>query len=110
MARGDELMEALLDANAILMHPFVVGEVALGTLARREDTLSALVEMQMAVVAEPAEVLFFIQRNDIFGSGIGYVDAHLLVATTLTLEARLWTRDKKLRAVAERLSIAAEVE
>jgi hypothetical protein len=110
LARGNALMESLLDANAIVMHPFVIGEIALGHLPLRAETLSALARMQMSIVADPAKVVFFIQRQRIFGTGVGYVDAHLLVAATLTSETRLWGRDKKLRAVAERRSIAAEVE
>jgi hypothetical protein len=84
-----------------------MGEIALGNLPRRTETLSNLNKLPKAVTADPADVLYFIERNDIFGTGIGYVDAHLLVATTLTADVRLWTRDKRLRTVAERLAISA---
>ena len=101
------MMASLLDAAAVLMHPLIVGEIALGNLPRRAETLFNLDRLPKAVVADHAEVLFFIERNGIFGAGVGYVDAHLLVATTLTPEVRLWTRDKKLQAVAGRLAISA---
>jgi predicted nucleic acid-binding protein len=107
LALGDETMASLLDAEAILMHPFIAGEIALGSLPRRAEILSSLAKLPKAVVADTAEVLFFIERNKIFGAGVGYVDAHLLVAATLTPDVRLWTRDKKLRTVAERLAISA---
>jgi predicted nucleic acid-binding protein len=107
LARGDETMASLLDAEAVLMHPFIMGEIALGNLPDRVETLSDLNKLPKAVTADPAEVLYFIERNNIFGAGIGYVDAHLLVATTLTSNLRLWTRDKKLRTVAEKLAISA---
>jgi predicted nucleic acid-binding protein len=107
LARDDDAMVSLLDAEAILMHPFIMGEIALGHLPRRAETLFDLDKLPKSVVADSAEVLFFIERNEIFGAGIGYVDAHLLVATTLTPDVRLWTRDKKLRTVAERLAISA---
>jgi hypothetical protein len=47
-----------------------------------------------------------IERNRLFGQGIGYVDAHLLVAVRLTLGAALWTRDTRLGAVASQLGLA----
>ena len=107
LTRGDEMMASLLDADAVLMHPFIVGEIALGNLPRRAETLSNLDKLPKAVTVDPAEVISLIERKDIFGTGIGYVDAHLLVATTLTSDLRLWTRDKRLRTVAERLAISA---
>jgi predicted nucleic acid-binding protein len=107
LAHGDAMMASLLDAEAVLMHPFVMGEIALGNLPRRAETLSDLHKLPKALTADSTEVLHFIERNDIFGTGIGYVDAHLLVATTRTADVRLWTRDKRLRTVAERLAISA---
>lgn len=110
MARGDDRMSFLLETGTIIMHPFVVGEIALGHLPRRIETVSSLMQMRMVPLTDPVDMLSFIQNNKIFGSGIGYVDAHLLAASTLAADVQLWTRDKKLRAVAERLSIAAQVE
>jgi predicted nucleic acid-binding protein len=107
LARGDEIMASLLDAEAVLMHPFIMGEIALGNLPRRAETLSDLNKLPKAVTVDSTQVISFIERNNIFGTGIGYVDAHLLVATALTLDLRLWTRDKRLRAVAEKLAISA---
>ncbi len=104
------MMASLLDAEAVLMHPFIVGEIALGNLPRRAESLSALGNLPKAIVADNDEVLVFVERNQIFGTGVGYVDAHLLVATALTPEARFWTRDKKLRSVAERLAISATLD
>jgi predicted nucleic acid-binding protein len=107
LARGDGMMASLLDAEAVLMHPFVMGEIALGNLPRRAETLTNLNKLPKAVTVDSAEVISFIERNNIFGTGIGYVDAHLLVAATLTADVRLWTRDKRLRTVAEKLAISA---
>jgi predicted nucleic acid-binding protein len=107
LARGDEAMASLLAAEAILIHPFIVGEIALGSLPRRAEVLRDLNKVPKAIVADHAEVLSFIERHNISGAGIGYVDAHLLVATALSAEARLWTRDRKLQTVAERLAISA---
>jgi hypothetical protein len=36
------MMASLLDAEAVLMHPFVMGEIALGNLPCRAEALSNL--------------------------------------------------------------------
>jgi predicted nucleic acid-binding protein len=104
--RGDARMTALLDANLILMHPHVVGEIALGSLRNRAEILRGLAEMPRAEMAKEEEVLGLIERHRWFGAGIGLVDAHLLASTLLTRDARLWTRDRRLHAAAERLGVA----
>jgi len=90
------------------MHPFVVGELLLGNvkITKMVDDLNALPK---AAVASDVEVLKFIVERKLPGSGIGYIDAHLLAATALTPETAIWTRDKRLRAVARSLSLAAEI-
>ena len=73
----------------------------------REAVLSALMDLPQATIATEEEVFRFIEANGLPGSGIGYVDAHLLAATRLTPGAALWTRDKRLTEVSERLGLAA---
>lgn len=104
--KNGTLFEMLQDAS-VLMHPFVIGEIALGNLPQREVVLQILEGVPSAAIASTSEVLRFIERHDLAGSGVGYVDAHL-VASALMENATLWTRDKRLRAVAERLGVAAE--
>ena len=100
---SDEMVAVLLEAGRVLAHPFVIGELALGHLRQRRTILSALQDLPRACVATDAEVLLFIERHALTGVGIGYVDAHLLAATRLTTGSALWTRDKRLSGVAERL-------
>ena len=88
------------------MHPFIVGEIALGYVRHRDRTLALLELLPMATVAGHAEVLKFIASQKIFGLGIGYVDVHLLVATRLTPETKIWTYDRRLHAAAERMKLA----
>jgi predicted nucleic acid-binding protein len=104
---GDKTLAGLLDAGSVLAHAFVIGEVALGDLRRRDLVLATLRDLPQAGVASDAEVLHFIGRHRLFGLGIGYVDAHLLAAVRLTAGAALWTRDKRLRSVAQRLGLTA---
>lgn len=102
---GDQALANLLETGTVLAHPFVTGELALGDLRQREIVLSALADLPHANVATDAEVLHFIDRHALFGRGIGYVDAHLLAAVRLSAGATLWTRDKRLHAVADRLGL-----
>lgn len=91
------------------MHPFVVGELMLGTLRQRRTILTLLHDLPQAQVATNGEVLTFIERRALFGLGIGYVDAHLLASTQLSAGSMLWTRDKRLASVAESLSLASNL-
>jgi hypothetical protein len=102
---GDHGVAALLEAGRVLAHPFVIGELALGHLRQRQTILSALQDLPSADTATDAEVLLFIERQGLAGLGIGYVDAHLLAATRLTIGSALWTRDKRLSGVAGRLGL-----
>ncbi len=99
---------SLLNAGGVFAHPFVIGEVALGHIRTRALVLADLRTLPFAAVATDDEVLQFIDRFRLPGLGIGYVDAHLLASSLLTLGSALWTRDKRLRAVAEKLGIAAK--
>ncbi len=105
---SDEQLVALLDSGKVLAHPFVTGELALGNLGNRHAVLGALQELPHAKVATSAEVLQFIGEKALYGSGIGYTDAHLLAAVLLTPGSTLWTRDKRLHALASRLGIATQ--
>jgi len=99
------LTKLLVDAE-VLTHPFVVGELALGQMGRRRDILSLLSELPQVESATHEEVLLFVERNRLEGTGIGWVDAHLLSAAALS-GARLWTTDRRLAATAVRLGLAA---
>lgn len=97
---SDSRLGALLQDDGVLAHPWVIGELALGQLSQRAEILGLLQNLPQASVATDAEVLNLIESRHLFGLGIGYVDAHLLAATMLTAGAGLWTRDKRLAAVA----------
>lgn len=96
---------ALLNGAEVLTHGFVIGELALGNLANRKVILSLLGDLPRAPLADEDEVLELIERRALHGVGIGYVDAHLIAAALLAGGAALWTRDKRLRSVAERIGI-----
>lgn len=105
LRKGDPRLVGLLDTGQVLTHPFVIGELALGHLRHRETVVALLQDIPSAVTATDGEVLHFIEQHRLYGLGIGYVDAHLVTATLLTPGALLWTRDKVLLRIAERLGL-----
>jgi len=106
LRHGVGALVSLLARNEVLVHPFVIGELALGGPHQRE-ALAELLELPVPVVASDQEVLLLVEQETLHGIGIGYIDCHLLAATRLTPGARLWTLDGRLRAAAERLLLAA---
>ncbi len=102
---GDPALSAALEAGQVDMHPFVVGELACGSLKARAELLGLLQALPQTRVATDKEVLFFIDAHALMGRGIGYVDMHLLAAAQLGAQ-RLWTRNKRLHAIAAELGLA----
>ena len=109
LRRADKALSVRLEAGTVLMHPFVIGELAMGHLPKRAAILSGLQKLPAAVVASASEVLGLIDRAELAGSGVGYIDAHLLASACLS-GARLATRDRRLQAVAERLGLLARLD
>jgi predicted nucleic acid-binding protein len=105
----DLVLEALIERDDVLTHPFVIGELAMGHLRQRDAIMTWMRDLPLAISALDEEVLDFVDEHSLFGLGIGYIDAHLLAAARLTQGTALWTRDKRLDAAAQRLSLAARV-
>lgn len=101
------LLSDALEAEDVLVHPFIIGEIACGEIKQRNEVLRLLTTLPSSVVATGEETLHFIERHHLMGRGIGYIDAHLLASITLTDGAQLWTRDKRLAVVAAELKISS---
>jgi len=108
LRRGDQWLAALLLDVEVVCHPMVVGELALGTLRKRAQLLEYLSALPYLPVAEHDEVLELIESRRLMGTGVGWVDAHLL-ASALLAGVPISTRDGVLASQAARLGIAAEV-
>jgi predicted nucleic acid-binding protein len=108
--RSDPRMVRFLDRGDVVMHPFVIGELVLGYVPRIAEMIQDLDRLPKAIFAHTDEVLKFIAHRKLSGSGIGYVDVHLLAAVALAPETFLWTRDKRLHAAAHSLSLAAVIQ
>ena len=105
LRKSEDLVGDLLAQDHILAHPFVIGELALGSMRRYDLMVTALLELPQAAMATTSEVLHFVKRHALMGSGIGYVDAHLLASAKLMPSTLLWTRDKRLKKIATALGV-----
>jgi predicted nucleic acid-binding protein len=103
---GRSDLGSLLDRGEVVMHPFIVGELAIGSLSARDATIELLVQLRAITVADHSEVMAFIERQRLHGCGVGYIDVHLLASAAID-GARLWTKDRRLRALANKLDLAA---
>lgn len=100
-------LSMLLEQQQVLGHPFVIGELSCGRLPYRKRTLADLAQLPAAPVAVQDEVLDLIERHRLMGTGLGWVDAHLLASSFLA-GAPLWTLDRALGAQARRLGVSAD--
>jgi predicted nucleic acid-binding protein len=107
LRRGEARLVAALSDGLVRIHPCIIGEIALGSLRQRELILGALNAIPPVTVATDGEVHALVEVEHLFGLGIGFVDVHLLAALRLTPGVRLWTLDKRLAAVADRLGVGA---
>ncbi len=96
----------ILASGDVVMHPFVVGELALGTLKNRIVILSLLHDLPEAPLVSDKEALYFLEKHRLTGRGIGYIDLHLLASVALTGRGKIWTKDKRLSHVAETIRLA----
>ena len=104
---GNPELQRQLASRRIVMHPFVIAELALGSLRDRARTLAFLGLLPQARVAQLSEVRQMIEARHLYSQGIGLTDAHLIASIFLDPPTLLWTRDKRLRTVAEALGIHA---
>ncbi|HEX3822278.1 MAG TPA: PIN domain-containing protein [Candidatus Sulfotelmatobacter sp.] len=104
---GNHDLRRLLMQGQIVIHPFITAELALGSLKQRARTLSLLDNLPQLRVARLSEVRTMIEARRLYSLGIGLIDAHLIASVFIEPSTLLWTKDKQLRKVAERLGIHA---
>ena len=98
LQRTELVLVRLLDDADVLIHPYIIGELACGNLTKRKELLQLFHNLPQAVAASHEEVMTLIEQRSLMGSGLGYVDIHLMAASLLS-GCQLWTKDKRLRAV-----------
>jgi predicted nucleic acid-binding protein len=102
---GSKELEHALNRGQVVMHPWIVTELALGSLHDRRKTLSMLDMLPQVRVAATKELRHMIETRRLFNLGIGLTDAHLIASALLSPPTLLWTKDKQLRRVAEALQL-----
>jgi predicted nucleic acid-binding protein len=100
-------LQQLLTKGSVVTHPFIIGELACGSLRNRKEILGLITVMPRVVLAGHDEVLDMVESNRLYRKGLGWIDAHLL-ASALLSRAPLWTLDRHLRTAARALAISYE--
>lgn len=90
----------------VLMHPMVVGEITCGNLPRRAETLRKLKSLPRIEELPHESVLSSIESRNLKGRGIGFIDAHLICSVLERDKTLLWTRDRRLKRIAEEFRVA----
>jgi predicted nucleic acid-binding protein len=104
LSRGKGGLAALLEEEQVLMHPYVMGELACGDIRNRGEVLELLATLPPAAVASDGEAMMMIEKRKLMGRGLGWVDVHLLASVVLS-GTRIWSRDKHLAAAAAQLKV-----
>jgi predicted nucleic acid-binding protein len=107
---GDEELRHRLEQRQIVIHPFIIAELALGNLKERHKTLALLDLLPPLRMAQLTEVRLTIEARKLHSRGIGLIDAHLIASVLINPPTLLWTRDKPLRKVAEDIGIHSSLD
>jgi len=107
--RGEQHLEQLLLDAEVACHSFIIGELACGNIGNRAEILNLLQSLPLAPAINFDEYLYFVEHNQLYGIGIGFVDLHLLASAKLA-GVPLWTNDKKLQHAASRLDLSYRVK
>ena len=107
--RGNFQLRAYLERGEVVIHQFVIAELALGSLRDRRKTMAMLDALPQAPVAQLTELRHMIEVRSLYSLGLGLTDVHLIASVLMISPTLLWTTDKPLRKVAEALGIHATV-
>lgn len=102
---SDEQLSNLLMTAQVAIHPMVIGELACGNLQNRSSLLSLLQHLHAVTEASHSEALYCLEQHNLMGRGIGFVDLHLVASALLSGNTLLWTRDRRLQAIATDLNV-----
>ncbi|MGH7724854.1 MAG: type II toxin-antitoxin system VapC family toxin [Candidatus Eiseniibacteriota bacterium] len=105
LRKGNAHLVDLLEGGQVLVHPFVIGELACGSLHNRSEILRLLQQLPGAALADQTEVLYLLETERLYGRGLGWVDVHLLAAARLSA-IRIWSLDSALSSAASSLRLA----
>ena len=101
---GVDGLRVLLERGEVLCHPFIIGELASGSIANRVEVLSLLRALPESMIADHDEAMHFLHERHLHGQGVGWIDVHILTSASLS-KSKLWTRDHALKRAAEKMGI-----
>lgn len=102
-------LKDLLRIDAVVTHPLVRLELALGSIANREKVLNDLSLLVQAPVAEMEQLFTLVEVRRLYQRGIGLTDLHLVAAALFDTSLTIWTRDRRLGDIADELGIRAAI-
>jgi len=102
--KASPMLRDMLDKERVVIHPYVIGELACGNLNRRKEILALLHALPFVPSIEDDEILFFIEKYKLAGRGLGLIDIHLLASSQLSA-IPLWTKDKRLNSAAKDIGV-----
>lgn len=103
-----EHLDSLLTDRKVLGHEMVMGELLIGDKGGRTTLLEAYARIDFAPMISNADVIEFVRARKLHGSGVGWIDVHLL-ASAVVAGVRLWTLDQRLQSLAQKLRIHYEL-
>ena len=109
LRNSDHHLEKLLFDGEVVCHPHIIGELACGNIKNRQEIISLIQELPQTTLIEFEEFLYFVEQNQLYGKGIGFVDIHLLASAKLD-QAPLWTADKRLKTASAELKINYKIK
>jgi predicted nucleic acid-binding protein len=108
--RAEPQLVALLASGRVVIHPFVIGELIMGNIPSVERIISDMTHLPQIDTVSDTDFYKFVTAHKIGGTGLGFVDTHLIAAVFGSAKTSIWTRDKRLMAQAERLNCSCHSE
>ena len=108
LRKGTGPLAKLLEESSVVIHPFIIGELACGSMTNRREILNLLAALPIVKIAQHAEAMRFVEQNRLYCCGIGWIDVHLL-ASALLSGSPILTLDRRLRQAAESSGIACKI-
>ena len=109
LRKPEAKLQDLLHNDAVVTHPFVRLELALGSIANRETVLADLALLPHIPVAKNEELFNLIELRSLYRRGIGTTDLHLIASALLDRSITIWTRDRRLGDIADELKLRAAI-
>lgn len=103
--QSNRLLMEMAEDGEIWIHPIVIGELSMGTLRNRDQTLWDLTRLGRPPLATDAETRQMVEARRLWGRGIGWNDAKILASVVIG-NCLLWTKDQRLDEIAGEMDVA----